>query len=196
MFTIIEDCSPYYIRFTYDGMEQVIDICNEALEADTFADSRFLTLNEDKARQVLDNNSIHKLIPLKDKRAVMLRTPPGAGWRAHKDGFSTKCSFNYSIRILDDKSETTWYADEEFSNHQMDYSISPPSREVLDFDKNNHTPACTLRAKPNECMLINVNIFHAWDNTQSTNERVMLTLRAVDQDVITFEQARFKLFGY
>jgi hypothetical protein len=92
-------------------------------------------------------------------------------------------------------SKTTWYTDEELAGCTMDYPMVPPSREVIDFDKNKHTPACTLHAQPNECMLINVNVFHAWDN-QSPNERVMLTLRAVDQDTLTFEQAKLKLFGH
>jgi hypothetical protein len=126
----------------------------------------------------------------------MLRTQPGGGHRPHKDGAATKCSFNYSIRILDDDSETTWYTDQELADCRIYLPETPASREIIGFDKTRHKPICTLKAKPNECMLINVNIFHAWDNSQSSNERVMLTLRAEDQDNITFEQARQILFGY
>lgn len=197
MFTIIEDCSPYYIRFTYDGIEKVVDICNEALDNDTFPREKFLRLSVERADAILEVSPIQQLVPLKRGRAVMLRTPPGGSQRAHKDGVATKCSFNYSIRILDDKSTTNWYTDEDLAIYKI---LSPdphvPSREVIGFDKDKHKPICTLHARPNECMLINVDIFHAWDNSQSDNERVMLTLRAINQEDFTFEQARLTLFGY
>ncbi|CAB4241604.1 hypothetical protein UFOVP71_142 [uncultured Caudovirales phage] len=194
MFTIIEDCSPYYIRFTHTNIEKVIDICEAVLSTET-THKKFLTLDTADANNVLSASPINEIIPLRVERVTMFCTEPGASWRAHKDGFATKCSFNYSIRILDDKSETTWYTDEELAMYEIYNPLTPPSREVLGFNKDNHVPACTLHAQPLECMLINVDIFHAWDNSQSSNERVMLTLRAVDLSTLTFEQARLKLFG-
>ena len=32
MYTIIEDCSPFYIRFTHDGLDKIINICKHGME--------------------------------------------------------------------------------------------------------------------------------------------------------------------
>jgi hypothetical protein len=66
------------------------------------------------------------------------------------------------------------------------------------FVRNKHTPAKTLIAKPDECMLINTDIFHDWDNSKSSNLRVILTLRLELETTgsVYFEDARKIIFGY
>jgi len=51
-------------------------------------------------------------------------------------------------------------------------------------------------AKQGEVVLFNTDIFHDVDNTDSKNERTILTLRSTLFEKLDFFQAREILFGY
>jgi hypothetical protein len=52
-----------------------------------------------------------------------------------------------------------------------------------------------MTAVQGECTLFNTKIFHDFDNTESSNIRVILALRFADSN-LRFAGARKKLFGY
>lgn len=182
MIKIIEDCSPYYIRFTHDRMTEIIEFCKtKIIEADdkekTFIHYKFPKLD---ARHILslipffDNSHIS----LEETRVSLFITKPGRYYRAHKDGMFDRFSLNYTIQILDDQCLTSWYSDNDLKDYPIDNLPNNVSRECTGFVKENHVPLKSMVAKPNECILFNTDIFHDFDNQQSSNLRVVLTLRA------------------
>lgn len=202
MYEIIENCYPYYIRFTHPGIDELIKYCEECMP------------DLDK----LPDGFTHYPLPLRDAARVQSLTPtsadifyvinrmslfitkPGYRYRAHKDGVDHKFSINYPIRVLDDKCVTSWYSDEDLNAYDIDKLKSRRfpqgiSRECIGFDKSKHTPIKTMTARPGECILFNTDIFHDWDNSESTNHRVVLTLRHIDAGNTTFEDASNILFG-
>ncbi len=182
MITIIEDCSPYYIRFTHDKLNDIIKFCktkiNEAIDDEkTFIHYK---LSIPDARHVLSlvpvlNNS-H--LSFEETRVSLFITKPGRYYRAHKDGLRDRFSINYTIQILDDQCVTNWYSDYDLKDYKIDNLKTNNSRECQDFIKENHIPLKSMIAQPNECILFNTDIFHDFDNRTSTNLRVVLTLRS------------------
>jgi hypothetical protein len=204
-YTIIEDCSPYYIRFTHPGIDELIELLKDNTPSRSsdrlFAHHKF---DLDTAREVLSKTPVAKQIPLKEGRVSLFLSEPGLYYGAHKDGLNHHFSINYTVSILDSECVTSWYSDEDLKKY--DLTSSPiniknaggvTSRECISFDKSKHTPLQTMVAKPNECILFNTEIFHDWDNSTSHNRRVVLTLRPIEQlvDKMYFEHARKILFG-
>ena len=197
-YTIIEDCSPYYIRFTHDGLSDVIDYCKNIPLIDN--DQTFIhhRLDKEQANHLLSLTPVNKELSLKKNRVSFFVTKPGRYYRAHKDGMDTRISINYTIQISDDKCVTSWYSDEDLKNYPIDNLASKSSRECAGFVKENHIPLKSMIAKPNECILFNTEIFHDFDNSQSYSTRVVLTLR-IDETLrkdMYFEDVRKILFGF
>ena len=182
MITIIEDCSPYYIRFTHDKLHDIIEFCKTKIVDAANSDKTFihhkLPLEDAKyilsLVPVLDNSSLS----FEERRVSLFITKPGRYYRAHKDGLYDRFSVNYTIQILDDQCITSWYSDNDLKNYNIDYLETNTSRECENFIKEHHTPLKSMVAVPNECILFNTEIFHDFDNRQSSNLRVVLTLRA------------------
>lgn len=198
MYTIIEDCSPYYIRFTHEGIDDIIDYCNECTpNTESLKLFSHYRLPKNQALHMLSLSPIAKKIPLMENRVSFFISKPGLYYRAHKDGIHNRFSINYISRVLDDKCITSWYADDDLSLYPID-TLSNTSRECLGFIKENHKPLKSLIAKQNECILFNTEIFHDWDNSLSSNERVVLTLRIIEslKPQTYFEDARRILFNY
>jgi hypothetical protein len=202
---IIEDCSPYYIRYTFDGLEKLIDLCRTyTLPPPGPFSFRHLRLEPPLVDKVLDLIPASKQMPLQKDRVSLFMTEPGFYYGAHKDGLDHRFSLNFTINILDDKCETSWYSDDDLKDYKISTDFLPSvnlaksgaSREVLDWNKSNHIPLKTMVAQPNEAILFNTELFHAWDNTRSTNRRVVLTLRHSYPDNVYFNDARKMLFGY
>ena len=200
MYTIIEDCSPYYIRFTHDGIEDVIDWCNKytpPIDKLSFDFTHYI-LPPDKANNLLAMIPIAKQIPLMKNRVSLFISKPGLYYRAHKDGLVNRFSINYMSKVIDDKCVTNWYSDEDLKDYPIDNLPSKWSRECEGFIKENHVPIKSLVAKQGECILFNTDLFHDWDNSSSQNERVVLTLRIIEElkPHTYFEDARKILFNY
>jgi len=196
MFTIIEDCSPYYIRFTHDNIEQIIDICQGEMQS-LQSVSKFThhILNRSVSEQILNLAPMTTLLDLRLDRVSLFVTPPGYYYRAHKDGLENRMSINYTVQILDDKCVTSWYSDEDLASYTtagLDGKIA--SRECEGFVKQRHTPLKSMTAIPGECILFNTDIFHDFDNSLSSNTRAVLTLRSVTPGKIYFEDAKRILF--
>ena len=183
MISIIEDCNPYYVRFTHDNITELIQIANDEIKDINF--------NHKFTHHRLDPITIGKIIPLcplfehfklSTTRLSAFVSQPGLYYRPHKDGFDHHFSINYTLQILDDKCITSWYSDSDLANYKIT-NFANVSRECIDFDKSKHTPLKTMIAKPGECILFNTEIFHDWDNSASVNQRIVLTLRLPDYSV-------------
>ncbi len=183
MYNIIEDCSPFYIRFTHPGIESVIDYCNKCLPKLDFLNQDFTQyrLPKNQALKVLSMVPMSKQIPLMENRASLFISKPGLYYKAHKDGLYNRFSINYICQAHDDYCETNWYDDNDLKNYTIDNLPSNTSRECLGFMKENHKPIKSFVAKQGECVLFNTDIFHDWDNRESKNYRIVLTLRIIDK---------------
>jgi hypothetical protein len=208
-YKIIEDCSPYYIRYTHDGINDIINYCNEctpdfSLLANGFGTVLHPLFTHYKLSKV-HVDSLLQLIPLPNEippldtsRFSLFLSKPGLYYPAHKDGSNNRFSINYISKVLDDKCVTSWYSDNDLQEYTIVNLPGGVSREIPNFVKENHTPLKTMTAKQNECVLFNTDIFHDWDNRNSTNERVVLTLRLIEElkGHTYFEDARKILFNY
>ena len=197
MFTIIEDCSPYYIRFTHDDIEQIIDICQREMQSlQSVSEFTHHILNRSVSEEILNLTPMAAPLNLRLDRVSLFVTPPGYYYRAHKDGIENRMSINYTIQILDDECVTSWYSDDDLSNYPvqgLDWKW-PLSRECNGFVKHRHTPLKSMTAVAGECILFNTDIFHDFDNSLSSNTRAVLTLRSVTPGKIYFEDAKRIMF--
>jgi hypothetical protein len=116
----------------------------------------------------------------------------GFYYGAHKDGLSMRFGINYPVEILDNECITSWYSDSIADNCQID-NLNGRSREVVGFEKNSNTPIYTSVLKMGAPVLFNTNIFHDWDNTNSKNRRMVLTLRSSNTEM-SFDMAKSILF--
>lgn len=194
-YTIIEDCSPYYIRFTHNGIDNIIDACKKIADDTTYT-KPFTHHRFDK--DIGEN--IIKLLPMSNKvkfikeRVSLFVTQPGYYYRAHKDGLDHRCSINYTVKILDNQCVTSWYSDEDLQGYEIDNLPKKVSREAIGFDKSKHVPLKSMTAIQNECILFNTDIYHDFDNSKSQNERIVLTLRLENPGDMYFDDVRKILF--
>jgi hypothetical protein len=197
MYTIIEDCSPYYIRFTHNGLDNVIDICKQGMEGVELKNSFTHYKFPPEIRQkVLSSTPLTQSLDLDQTRASMFVTNGGRYYKAHKDGYSNKISLNYTVEILDDKCVTSWYSDKDLAGYEIEgLDWIGASREAKGFNKTKHTPVKSMTAKSNECILFNTDIWHDFDNSLSTNRRMVLTLRVKNNETFYFDDAKKALFG-
>jgi hypothetical protein len=198
MYSIIEDCSPYYIRFTYPMLTQIINRCQDIASKIEFP-YQFAQhkLDKELGQEILDMSPMSTQFELNHERVSLLVSKSGHYGRVHKDGIATHISFNYPIKILDDKCITSWFSDEDMKDYQTD--DNPPGqtgRRLIGCDTSKHCPLKTMCAKPNEAVLFNTEIWHDFDNRLSANERIILTLRPLHPENIYFEDARKIMFGF
>ena len=193
MFTIIEDCSPFYIRFTHPRFEDIISECLDYIREKNYTEGfTHQSLDLERSKRILNLCPISNWIELNEKRVSLFVTNPGYYYRAHKDGLDHRFSINYTVKILDKFCVTQWYSDKDLEDYPIDnlkyiewYRERNPfmfengcSREVSGFVKENHKPLKSMVANPNEVILFNTDIFHDFDNSLSKNQRIVLTLRA------------------
>lgn len=198
-YTIIEDCSPYYIRFKHDGLDDVINFCKQTAPDVSHSDKTFVhhKLSLDDTATLLSLVPMHSSgeLDFKTERVSLFLTSGGRYYRAHKDGLDNRVSINYTVSILDDKCVTSWYSDDDLKEYPIDNLPTRTSRECSGFVKENHTPVKSMIAKQNECILFNTELFHDFDNRHSTNLRIVLTLRLKNQANIFFDDVKEILFG-
>lgn len=201
-YTIIEDASPYYVRFTFDGLTELIDYCNQqdksmsiVDEADYFTHERY---PNEISSAIIDKLPMIDVLEFNKKRVDIFRGKPGLNSSIHKDGADCKVSFNLSLQILDDKCVTSWLSDEVMAGYElrgqpyvryayMGYDwmgdSDPEGRKKLLETSRSLPKLKTFVQQPNEIVLINTDIFHTWDNSESENSRKILTLRVKNHDL-------------
>jgi len=200
-YTIIEDCRPYYIRFTHAGCE---DFCKKALSLhDTYDWSTArvrLDLFRRRPLKSTDADDLMKLSPISDDIELNYNmisyfvSSPGLRYRVHKDGLNINFSINYGIKIQDKKCYTRWYPESITDQYELD-TVGGTSRELENVDLSKHSPLATMTAVQYECTLVNTSIWHEWDNSLSENERIVLTLRAKNYNNYYFSNAVDALFS-
>ena len=195
MYKIIEDCSPYYIRFTHTGIDRVRVICKK-IAAQTEYTNGFThhLLQPAMAAYILDISPLSKQLKFLKHRVSMFVTQPGHYYRAHKDGLNFHVGINYTINVLDDKCITSWYSDDDLKDYPTDNLAGNKSREADGFDRKKHTPLKSTVFVEGECILFNTEIFHDVDNTASEYQRVILTLRLAYPEDVFFEDVKKILF--
>jgi len=193
-FITIEDCSPYYIRFTHDGVDTVINDCLKfVMKVDFHKQFTHYKYPLDQATQIVNSTQMTNLFNFDMSRVSLFVTQPGVYYRPHKDGLVHRFSINYTVKILDDNCKTSWYSDDELKDYPVDY-LGGRSREAHGFIKDNHKPLKSMVAKQNEVILFNTDIFHDFDNSNSLNERMVLTLRVENPGKMYFDNAK-KILG-
>jgi hypothetical protein len=194
-YTLIEDCSPYYIRFTWEELPKLIDFVNKQplyLE-NNYPFESYIHWNYDHntAQSILDQLPMNKDFRLNPDRVALFITRPGGECGIHKDGPSPgRCGINIALKILDDQCITSWYNDESFAEVKTTstfYTRKAPKFSGL-------VPVKTAILKPNECVLFNTDIYHTWDNSKSINQRIQLTLRFEKDERVSFTDAKNILF--
>ena len=206
MIEIIEDCSPYFIKYRHTGSDDIINICKKYKE-EQIDQLDYITRFYHHRLPVTDGQSILQRIPHQDKfefidtRVSLFVFQPGVYYRPHKDGMDCRFGINYMVDIRDDKCVTAWYDDEQFAGRPIDNLAGKTrSREIADYNRalewNKIFPVKRMIARQDEVILFNTDIFHEVNNFNSKNERTILTLRTNLGDKIKFNDARKILFGY
>lgn len=203
MFTIIEDASPYYIRFTHSGIDRLIRYCQQRLSYGAQFEGSYghSPLRPFAANAIINMCPASTVLPFDtaDSNAVkFFIANPGSYYRAHKDGIVNRFNINYGIDIKDEMCVTSWYKEEDLAHYAIDNLANFSSRECADFNSKIHVPAKSIVARQGEGILFNTDIFHSWDNSKSPNTRVILTLKIAQhaKSSTYFEDARMAMFGY
>jgi len=195
MYNIIEDESPYYIRFTHSNIDCIVNECKEILKnsqyTQEFTHHRFNQIDSEK---ILNMIPMSRSLNFIKNRVSLFVTQPGYYYRAHKDGLNCRISLNYTISIVDKKCVTSWYSDEDLKNYPIDNLPNNSSREAHGFNKLKHRPLKTKIFSEGECILFNTDIFHDFDNSLSNHCRVVLTLRLENQGNMYFNDVKKILF--
>ena len=194
-YTIIEDCSPYYIRFTWQGLPELIDFIKSQPQTGglTYEVSQYTHC--DYAPEVA--KSIIERLPMKGdldfmiNRVALFISHPSRKAVIHKDGPNHRISVNMLLEVHDQCCSTHWWADEQLEDYKK--YTNPYTRQIAD-PRPMPTPMKSMVAQPNECVLFNTDMWHAWDNA-SPHQRILLTLRVNNPGEMYFDDAKRILFG-
>jgi hypothetical protein len=194
-YKIIEDCSPYYIRFTHENIDAIIAQCKDIASSSVYENGfTHQRLDIPVAEGILKLMPMSKQLNFLKLRVSLFVTQPGHYYRAHKDGLSMRIGINYTVNVLDDKCIINWYADDDLKDYPIDNKLYS-SREASGFDRHKHTPIKSTKFVEGECILFNTDIFHDVDNTASINQRVLLTLRLAHTENLFFDDVKRILFS-
>ena len=195
MYTIIEDCSPYYIRFKWAGLQEIINfISQQPLEKEEkYPGYQNQWLTREAAEKTNDTLPF-KNLGLRLTRFCIFDTYPDGGMGIHTDGTNNKVGINIALQILDDKCITAWYDDEQFKDWPVD--TSRWGNNILrDWRKAATYPTLkTMNLRPNEAVLLNTAIYHNVWNKNSPNNRILLTLRPY-KNILPFSVIKKIMFG-
>jgi hypothetical protein len=210
-FKIIKDCSPYYITFTYTGLDDYIKLLQNTANKSEFVVSNnksvtaiqevypdyqteeFYVKDDEDLTLIIDNNPCSKLLHL-DKSAAFLTTYPGVKSPIHVDinakaNQSVNFRINYPVFIKDNQCITNWYDSQDIVIHEkINY--------ILDESIKKHKCVESLHFSQEHAILFNTAIYHEWDNTLSSNTRTIVGMRANNEHCdMTFADAKKILFG-
>lgn len=208
MFNIIEDCSPYYVKFSHPCLSEVVDYINninyqitEDWKSNIGILGRF-QFSTEHSISILEKLPMKNILPKFDlDRVSVWRTPAGGFRNAHKDGLQNGCAINIPVSILDDLCRTSWYTDDELQdctieNKAMNFKGKRGGyREAIGFSFDKHKPIASTVMSKNVMMLFNSNIWHSVDNRHSSNDRSIITLRFEDSENLTYDQIFNTLFA-
>jgi len=195
---VIEDCSPYFVRFKFDRLEKIISLIKSE-EVNSVVKLQGTYTHKDFSQNITEK--IVDYLPKKFKfnflTSAIFETPPGGGSGIHKDGKDNRISLNIPIQISDSKCITYWYDDEEQFSHLPFKGDLSYTRNVY-ADHNNLSKfmfSKSMIAQENESILFNTDIFHSWKNYSSEHVRKMFVLRIKDRNTVYFDDAK-KILGF
>jgi len=195
MYTIIEDSSPYYIRFVWEGLADIIKFISiqpiditKGKQEESYVHYNF---DMKTAGDIIYRLPMKNDLVINYNRVSLFITDPGKKSAIHKDGAKTRYSINIPISILDDDCLTEWFSDESLKDAPQQNS---KYSRIADID-NRPIPIKSMVVKSNECILFNTDIYHSWDNGKSVNKRIILTLRDIDVANVYFDDVKKTLFG-
>ena len=196
-YTIIEDCSPYFIRFKWDGLPELIEFIKaqprEGGTSRLFTEYTHYNFDFVTAANILDKLPMRNDFDFMLDRVGLFIANPNQKVVVHKDGPDHRFSINMLIELYDTCCSTHWWTEDQFSEHEKwsnDYTRQIKRRNISLPD-----PAKSMTATMNECILFNTDFWHAWDNEKSTNQRILLTLRVNNPGKMYFDDAKKILFG-
>jgi hypothetical protein len=211
-YTIIEDCSPYYITFTHDGIEDYIALAKQGIpnsfkniKDPCFINYNLSAYNLKFASTLVEQTPISQNLPVRVRKVGWLVTGPHKRYHIHKDGHvepGDQFAINYTVQVQDNLCVTRWYDDEEIRQYKVDSADHNTGRSIIlpEETLRSFTPIKETIFKPNQVILFNTEIWHDWDNSRSPNPRLVLTFRQRVPNGIhsvgTFFDARNRLFGY
>ncbi len=190
---IIEDASPYFIKFNYSGYDNVVSEClkfKSEFNKERFTHYRLPVMT---ATKILPWVPEHKKLDFNLSRFSLFISPPGIYYPAHRDGLSYKVGLNFAIQIENETCETHWYDNTEFDNYEIE-TRGGVTRDIINFKRENHIPKKTMIFKMGEAVIFNTDIYHDFDNTTSDKTRVILTLRSNYAPLWKFEDYKRILF--
>lgn len=186
--TIIEDSSPFYFKFTHDGLEKIISICQEELKkikefpkVNTFLSHAF---SIDVGKKILDLLPLSKKITFQEDRVTLFISAPGYKHYVHIDGAAV--SVNYGVSIVDNKCITNWYSNIDIINNFNLTPDLPWNRSLVkraEFNKSKQLPIKSFLHRQQEAIIFNSLIYHDFDNTNSKEYRSILTLRPMNKNL-------------
>jgi hypothetical protein len=193
---IIEDCSPYYIRFRHDNSDEIIKILQELTVLHKRPNNSFthyLTADE--------QYNVTSLGPLKDnpemiRKMAIITVPPGVVSLIHID---VKWHLNY-IAFQDDANPAVvnWYNSDLFSNYTLEYLTHGKQWIPVGYDprvddpKAAYTPPeaiVTAKFLQGDVVLFNSALFHDFQNRSPITDRSIMISVPADPD-LTFDQAK------
>jgi hypothetical protein len=211
MFSIIKDCSPHYITFSYAGLDDYIKLLQDIANRSNFVVSNnkgvtaiqevypnyrteeFYVKDDNDLMSLIDDNPCSKFLHL-DRSAAFLTTYPGVKSPIHLDinaeiNKPVNFRINYPVFIKDDQCITRWYDSQGAVHHKkVNYIL----------DESIKKPSCveSLHFSQDHAILFNTTIYHEWDNTSSNNTRTIVGMRTNNEyRDMTFADAKKILFG-
>jgi hypothetical protein len=201
MYTLLEDRSPYYIKFTYNNLDRFVATARELYQDQNKLIARkSVTGNEIEFNQAQDvySDKLIKLTPfgasLKLKHVFFFKCVPGMFFDAHVD--SHACfHVNYPITLLDQAGYNHWYNNDMIEAKYLNGvpDATKGFSHIKNFDPD-YAPSQSVVFAPNEAMLFNTKIYHSIDNRASRHERMVMALRPGNSEM-SFDQARACLFN-
>jgi hypothetical protein len=184
---IVSTKFPYYCIIEHSEQKTIVEYARQILIEEKF---EFVRGTQHFRHQRINKHDCELLLKLSPFRYVtqglkayasIFSTAPGHYYRAHKDGQTIRAALNYIIDCRDQFCITSWYDNNVEESYKLN-DLNGVSRELENFQKQHHQPATSTVFEQDQCILFNTDIYHDFDNTQSSNYRHVLTIRFSQPD--------------
>lgn len=177
-YEIIEDHSPFYIKFKHIGQAEIIDLCRQELtKISPVKMFRHHKVNLPLAREIIALVPLSRQMTFMEHRVSLFVAAPGYRHEVHID--IAPVSINYGVDIQDDLCETRWYSTEDIESNLIVYEndINRAIIDHCDFAQHPQQPQKSMTMRQGEAVIFNSSKYHAFDNSESQRPRCILTLR-------------------
>jgi len=183
-YEIIEDHSPFYVKFSHPGQAEIIELCQRELaEQGPVKTFNHYKIPLDRAREILTLLPLSRYIMFNGYRVSLFIVAPGYRHQVHIDQASV--SINYGVSIRDDLCVTRWYADRDIEDN-LTVHEDDSSRAIIDhrdFQRCPQQPQKSMTMQQGEAVIFNSSQYHDFDNSRSPHPRCILTLRLYNKNI-------------